>query len=228
MPMKSEPQFEAYLRQFEENYEALNYSGNLSSRVLAHSHVVLEKAFGREDHFAEVLEIGGGSGQHPPTVRHGFDRYLLTDGNQRMLDQAQQRVGSDPRFEFQVEDARTLSFADASFDRVIATHVLEHVANPHEVLREWTRVVKSGGMLSIELPCDPGLAWRFGRSLGVRGRAESAGLEYDYWMAREHINSIYNLVTFINYYYDDVRAKWWPLRVPFADVNLIYVANIRI
>ena len=86
MLMRTEPDHEAYLRQFEQNYEKLNYSGNLSSRVLAHSHVVLEKAFSEQDHYPEVLEIGAGSGQHPLTVRHRFDRYVITDGNDRMLD----------------------------------------------------------------------------------------------------------------------------------------------
>jgi polyhydroxybutyrate depolymerase len=76
--MRAEPDFESYLRQFEANYEKLNYSGNLSSKVLAHSHVVLEKAFGPKDHFGKVLEVGAGSGQHPLSVfrtvadREGF------------------------------------------------------------------------------------------------------------------------------------------------------------
>ncbi len=226
--MKTEPDYDAYLRQFEENYEKLNYSGNLSSKVLSHSHVVLENAFTEKDHFSEVLEIGAGSGQHPLTVKHTFDKYWITDGNDRMLDQSRERFKDDNRFDYQVEDARKLSFDDHSFDRVIATHVLEHLVNPHEILREWTRVIKPGGTLSLVLPCDPGFAWRFGRMLGVRKRAESAGLEYDYWMAREHVNSIYNLNTFINFYYKDVKATWWPLRVPLPDLNLIYAANIKI
>lgn len=228
MYMKAEPDFDAYLRQFEANYEKLNYSGNLSSKVLAHSHVVLEKAHSQSDHFSKVLEIGAGSGQHPLFVKHRFDKYLITDGNERMLEQAKKRFAGDKRFEFGIEDARKLSFKAKSFDRVIATHVLEHLVNPHEILREWTRVIKPGGMLSVVLPCDPGFAWRLGRNFGVRNRAQTAGLEYDYWMAREHVNSIYNLVTFIDYYYKDVQASWWPMRLPFADINLIYAANIRI
>lgn len=226
--MRAEPDLELYLRQFEDNYEKLNYAGNLSSRVLAHSHAVLEKAFGPGDRFAQVLEVGAGSGQHPGYVRHQFDNYWITDGNGRMLDQARARWGDDPRYRYQVEDARSLSFEKASFDRVIATHVLEHIVHPHEVLREWARLVRPGGVLSLILPCDPGLAWRLGRCLGVRQRATRAGLDYDYWMAREHVNSIFNLVTFIDYYFEDVQETWWPLRVPLADVNLIYAANIRL
>lgn len=226
--MRSEPDFESYLRQFEQNYEKLNYAGNLSSKVLAHSHAVLEKAFSAKDHFSKVLEVGAGSGRHADYIRHGFDEYWLTDGNTRMLDQAKARLGSDSRYRYQEEDARALSFENGTFDRVIATHVLEHIVNPHEVLREWTRLIKPGGTLSLVLPCDPGLAWRVGRNFGVRSRAEGAGIDYDYWMAREHVNSIFNLVTFIDFYYKDVKASWWPLRLPIADINLIYACNIKV
>jgi ubiquinone/menaquinone biosynthesis C-methylase UbiE len=228
MAMRAEPSFADYQRQFEENYDKLNYARNMASRVLAHSHVVLENAWGENDHFAEVLEVGAGSGRHLETVRHGFDAYWLTDANPNMLAQAKERHGEDNRIKYQVEDSTQLSFADDTFDRLIATHVLEHIVDPHDVLREWTRVIRPGGVLSLVLPCDPGLAWRVGRCFGVRQRAEDAGIDYDYWMAREHVNSIFNLVTFVHYYYDDYRESWWPLRVPFADLNLIYAVNIRV
>src|SRR3546814_1644399 len=72
-----------------------------------------------------------------------------------------------------------------SVDRLIACHVLEHLHHPHDVLREWYRVLRKGGVLSILLPCDPGVLWRVGRMFGPRANAERAGIEYDYWMARE-------------------------------------------
>src|SRR3546814_5800995 len=92
------------------------------------------------------------------------------------------------------EDATRLSLADGSVDRLIACHVLEHLHHPHDVLREWYRVLRKGGVLSILLPCDPGVLWRVGRMFGPRANAERAGIEYDYLMAREHVNPINNLV----------------------------------
>ena len=158
MAIRAEPDFADYQRQFETNYEKLNYANNLSSRVLAHSHKVLENAFGPQDHFGKVLEVGAGSGRHAAYVRHGFDEYWLTDGNPNMLDQARAGIGADERFRYQSEDATRLSFESGTFDRLIATHVLEHIVDPHEVLREWARVIRPGGTLSLVLPCDPGLA----------------------------------------------------------------------
>ena len=40
---------------------------------------------------------------------------------------------------------------------MIAAYVLEHLPMPHDVLRDWFRVVKPGGVQSMGLPCNQ--AW---------------------------------------------------------------------
>ncbi len=41
---------------------------------------------------------------------------------------------------------------DSSYDFVVASHVLEHFANPVKALREWQRITKRGGALVVVLP----------------------------------------------------------------------------
>lgn len=211
---------------YSEKYEDANYGPGLAGWVMRKSHALVEKPFGAECKFSRVLEVGSGSGVHIGFVRHSFDEYLMTDFSDEMLKEAKGLKYEGVRSA--VEDATNLSFQDCQFDRVIAAHVLEHLVRPHEVLREWARVLKPGGTLSLVLPCDPGLAWRFGRNLGPRQTAKANGLAYDYVMAREHVNSITNLVSFIRYYFDNREECWWPTKIPFSDVNLIYAVNIRI
>jgi SAM-dependent methyltransferase len=49
-------------------------------------------------------------------------------------------------------DALRLPFADASFDTVLATQVLEHVAEPGALIAEAARVLRPGGVLLLTAP----------------------------------------------------------------------------
>jgi SAM-dependent methyltransferase len=51
-------------------------------------------------------------------------------------------------------DALRLPFADASFDRVITSEVLEHVADDHRALAELFRVLRPGGRLAATVPAE--------------------------------------------------------------------------
>ncbi len=49
-------------------------------------------------------------------------------------------------------DALALPFADASFDRVICSEVLEHIPDDLGAMRELTRVLRPGGTMAITVP----------------------------------------------------------------------------
>lgn len=50
-------------------------------------------------------------------------------------------------------DAQTLdSVGDAMFDTVFSSHCLEHLNHPAEAIRNWSRVLKSGGFLVVAVP----------------------------------------------------------------------------
>jgi len=49
-------------------------------------------------------------------------------------------------------DATRLPFADASFDRIIASEVMEHVPNDIDALNEFYRVLKPGGVVAVTVP----------------------------------------------------------------------------
>ena len=63
------------------------------------------------------------------------------------------------------------AFPPASFDYVILGAVLEHVYDPRELLREIRRVLRSKGLLFVEVPNEEGLYFRVGNAYQrVRGR----------------------------------------------------------
>jgi SAM-dependent methyltransferase len=59
-------------------------------------------------------------------------------------------------------DATRLPFADASFHRVIASEVMEHIADDSAAAAELARVLKPGGMLAVTVPAEwpERLCWR--------------------------------------------------------------------
>ena len=46
----------------------------------------------------------------------------------------------------------TLPFAEDSVDAVYSSHMLEHVPDPFAVIRDWHRVVKTGGFIVCIVP----------------------------------------------------------------------------
>lgn len=55
-------------------------------------------------------------------------------------------------------DIQDMPFADQSFDLVIANHVLEHVDDDLQAVREVRRVLRAGGLAILQTPYCAGLA----------------------------------------------------------------------
>ncbi len=52
-----------------------------------------------------------------------------------------------------IADATDLSeIPDNSYDFILSSHSLEHIANPFKALKEWLRVLKKGGLILIIVP----------------------------------------------------------------------------
>jgi len=221
------PDWSQYEELWLSNYNEANYDKGLSAKVLRKTHKIIETDKALEPHYSQVLELGAGTMAHFPTVAHGFDKYIASDHDPKVIKWLKSKEW-DSRVEIALLSGGVLPFEDNSMDRVIATHVLEHVKDPVSALEEWVRVTRPGGVISLILPSDPGFAWRLGRALGPRRKAEKNGLPYDYYMAIEHINAIFNLREVIAFHFPKRTEKWWPFHVAIPDINLIYGVNCYI
>lgn len=60
--------------------------------------------------------------------------------------------GPDADLDIDLDVDRLAGVADASFDAVIASHLIEHLANPLAALQEFERVLRPGGRLVLVVP----------------------------------------------------------------------------
>lgn len=189
------------------------------------THRRMEAPWGAKTAFAKVLEVGAGQGEHFSFVKHGFDSYVE-------IDVRTPRVATevrDPRRTFMIEDAEHLSFPDSSFDRVIATCLLLHLEHPEAALTEWRRVTRPGGVISMLVPCDPGILIRTTRQLITVPAVNRSGFAgYKLFNARDHRNhvgSIEQLIRFV-FRHDAVRVDRYPFPWPSWNLNAFFVFQV--
>jgi SAM-dependent methyltransferase len=123
-------------------------------KLAGHHRRHLGPAFTEPLEGATALEIGGPSAEFGKGGRLPVYELVDTvDGCNFAAETVWTRHGDQPPGRLMILEATELEpIADAAYDAVLASHVLEHVANPLRALGEWRRVVRPGGALLLVLP----------------------------------------------------------------------------
>ncbi len=212
----------------------------ISDDFMRHWHEVLPARYGLVERFNHTyptrtlppldrfksLELGAGIGGHirfEDLSRQEYHcielRQNMAEGIQRLYPAVQTTVG---------DCQRRMAYEDASFDRVIAIHVLEHLPDLPSALNEVQRVLRPGGIFSVVLPCDPGFAYEVARKISAeRIFRKRYKLPYRWLIRREHINSPVEIVSQLRERFDECDRVYFPLRVPVANLNLCIGITLR-
>ncbi|SHK11024.1 class I SAM-dependent DNA methyltransferase [Hymenobacter psychrotolerans] len=139
---------------------------------------------------ASILEIGCSAGPLQQILKaDGYQRLTGIDISENAIALAKERGIPN----VSVMDGAQLEFADASFDLLIASDVLEHIEDEERAVREWSRVLRPGGRMIVFVPAFQMLWTRhdevnhhFRRYTGahLRGVLQKAGLHLErssYW-----------------------------------------------
>jgi SAM-dependent methyltransferase len=168
-----------------------------------------------------TLEIGAGLGEHL-SVEPEFARadYAAVELRPEMADVIRDR---HPGVEVVVGDCqRRMPFEDASFDRVLAVHVLEHLPDLPAALAEIRRVLKPGGRFVAVIPCEGGLAYSLARRVSAQRIFEKRyGMSYEWFIKSEHINVPREILEECDAFFRVVRRRHFPLVVPLVAPNLV-------
>jgi SAM-dependent methyltransferase len=124
--------------------------------MLTVDYATLDLSYGQR-----ILDVGAGAGRHSfealargaRVVASDLDEVVLKDVKQlgaAMILEGQAPAGAT--LDCVPADALHLPFPDATFDRIIASEVMEHIPNDEDAMRELHRVVKPGGLVAVTVP----------------------------------------------------------------------------
>ncbi|PLW93286.1 MAG: hypothetical protein C0592_06605 [Marinilabiliales bacterium] len=101
----------------------------------------------------EVLDVGCGEGFFKIFFDALYDGELKWNGVEVWKSRAAfcRHIGYTNVDEVDLEKGK-LPYEDETFDVLIASHVIEHLPNPDEILREFARVLKKGGVMLVATP----------------------------------------------------------------------------
>jgi len=134
------------------------------------------------------------------------------------------------------QDARKLEFADNSVDEIRASHILEHFGHREvcDVLREWVRVLKPGGLMKLAVPNFEKVARDYldGKQINIQGYAirykrkddlSELEVEYSEEVFRNGDNILYKLAkNGTPYAWGNESAEW---SVPYGFVPMVQIQH---
>ena len=104
------------------------------------------------DRKSTILEVGCSSGQMMKEANQkGFFNYIGID----ISPEAAKRSKENSVLPVLQMDGSMLGFKNNTFDVVIASAILEHIADDAQAVQEWRRVLKKGGDLIVFVPAFP-------------------------------------------------------------------------
>jgi len=101
---------------------------------------------------ALVLEVGAGTGRDALDLARRGARAVALDYSAPSLRLIGKQPGAGDAMSLVCGDAFALPFPDGTFDVVFHQGLLEHFRNPDDLVAENARVLKSGGVILVDVP----------------------------------------------------------------------------
>lgn len=109
-----------------------------------------------EDVDGKILDVGAADGVFTKIIKDKATPYEIIgiDVLQSSVDWASNHWRNEKNMKFQLGNAHDLPFRTRTFDAVYILEVMEHVRDPHLVLKEAYRVTKKNGYIVALVPTD--------------------------------------------------------------------------
>ena len=96
-----------------------------------------------------LIDIGAGYGRLAPEF-HGYKRVVLFDFSKSLLEEAQNRIGEDPRFLFVAGNWYSMPFLEGVFDTMVQVRTIHHAADVPSLFGQLARIARPDGTYILE------------------------------------------------------------------------------
>lgn len=204
-------------KESKEKYFEFFYSNSMLRYFQNWGHIVTEQFLPAE---GLVLDLGAGTSEHQNFAKP-TRKYVTLDMDLDVL-----RIGHElGRSHMGVQAyAQALPFADGAFYGVVSVYSLEHLANLDSCVSEVARILKPAGVLAMAIPTE-GAMFRLGRRLvTARFAVKSLGFksirEYEDFVQSRHINTLEQIVSSLECYFQLVEKRWFPFFIGGKILNI--------
>src|SRR5262249_44934818 len=140
-----------------------------------------------------VLEIGPGWEGAVRKLLRSDDLYYCCDDDARVCNELRRELPASRVLCGDVQES--IALADASVDRGVALHVLEHLPDLPGALKEIRRVLRPDGCLDVVIPCEGSPLYTLGREFSsARMFRKRFGGGFRAIMRVEHVNRATEIV----------------------------------
>jgi SAM-dependent methyltransferase len=173
-----------------------------------------------------TLHVGAGVGSHLAHEDLSRQDYHVLELREDFCRKLRELLSQDHVHFGNIEERQ--SFADGSFDRVIAIHVLEHLRNLPAALDEISRLLAPDGVFDIVLPCEGGLAYSLARQVSSKRLFEKTfKMPYEPIIRSEHVSQLWEVNEELFARFRSEKTRHFPLPVPLDSVNLFVGYRLR-
>lgn len=215
------------------NYEKVVYTG--SSGILFKINHFLMSMNIKNSYNAHIIEIGGGAKPHIEFMKDTKDinSYTLID-NKIFKNQIKILKKKYPLIKFKFIDYRKKNLKNfyKKFTRLVSSHCFEHVTNFEDEFIKYLNLMKKDSLISIALPCDPGVIWRILQYISYFKQKKiyrwKNFKEKDLDDARDHVTPVQNIIKVIKFYFKKINFIYFPFLLPVIWLNIFIIAQIKI
>jgi SAM-dependent methyltransferase len=100
----------------------------------------------------KALEVGFGLGVYLPALTEMYDEVVAIDVDEDLLERGRSLAAKYPNLHLAGDDITHSALSDNSFDIILCTEVVEHIADSAKAIAEMHRILRPHGVLVLSTP----------------------------------------------------------------------------